>query len=138
MHRKDKIHVGAQFTIVFILLFTDANHAKNISGKSKTSPTLQENRYIMIFFNIWSRSLWFLFGKVSTIGCENNCTELTVFFNRSITHLLVFLIVKCTCNTRINNIAILTNFSISYLALTIWILYMVSSDDWENQLTVSE
>lgn len=42
MHRKDKIHVGAQFTIVFILLFTDANHAKNISGKSKTSPTLQK------------------------------------------------------------------------------------------------
>lgn len=67
-----------------------------------------------------------------------HCTELTVFFNRSITHLLVFLIVKCTCNTKINNIAILTNFSISYLALTIWILYMVSSDDWENQLTVSE
>lgn len=70
MHRKDKIHVGAQFTIVFILLFTDANHAKNISGKSKTSPTLQENRSIMIFFNIWSRPLGFLFGKVSTIGCE--------------------------------------------------------------------
>ena len=57
LNQTSVIHVGAQFTIVFILLFTDANHAKNISGKSKTSPTLQENHHIMIFFNIWSRPL---------------------------------------------------------------------------------